>query len=187
MKNVSYNWIYIGFGLIRSLVSLPDPKTTVMRSNLHLKREVCSEEGDAEVFLTRLVTLDLHGPREGEEGKRSMKNITLILAPTDTAQVSMQSITVHIISFQQMASHTFEFLTKEHAGRMCPLPGNATLRLCFTREPVPAPSPGLGMFCRWPQHVVAEIAHKHLVCSAGPKPRAHSNDSAACFRAACAT
>lgn len=131
MKNVSYNWIYIGFGLIRSLVSLPDPKKTVMRSNLHLKREVCSEEGDAEVFLTRLVTLDLHGPREGEEGKRSMKNITLILAPTDTAQVSMQSITVHIISFQQMASHTLEFLTKEHAGRMCPLAWECNTTLVF--------------------------------------------------------
>lgn len=158
-----------------------------MRSNLHLKMKVCSEESDAEVSLTCSITHDLHGPREGEEGKRSMKNITSILALTDTAQVSMQNIIVHIISFQQMASHTFEFLMKEQAGRTCPRPGKATLRLCFMREPVSAPSPGLGMFCRWPQHVVAEIAHKHLVFSAGPKPRAHSNDSSACFRTACAT
>lgn len=153
-----------------------------MRSNLHFKMEVCSEESDAEVFLMCSISHDLHGWR-GREEKYEEHHFNPG-ADRHNPSINAEYIIVHIISFQQMASHTFEFLLKEHAGRTCPLPGNATLRLCFMRELVPAQSPGLGMFCRWPQHVVAEIAHKHLVFSVGPKPRAHSNDSSACFRTA---
>lgn len=187
MKNVPYNWIYIGFGLIRSLVSLPDPEKTVMRSNLHLKREVCSEESDSEVFLMCSVTFDLHGPCEGEERKRSMKNITLILPLTDTHTAKYQGRISQCIWSVSSRWHLTSLSSSRRSvqGGCVPCPGMQHCA-CVSRESPCQPghldgassAAGLSM---WSLRLPTSIWYFQQ-----DQSLAQSNDSSACFRTACA-